>query len=54
MSKVELIAFRIIMQFLIMICGQLLGLADREFGREEFWKIRSELEKFYSKVDVYD
>ena len=51
MNKIQLIAFRVIVQFLILICGQLLGFSDVEFGKKEFWKIEDSLEIFYSKVD---
>lgn len=52
MNKVQWIAFRIIIQFLYVICGQVLGMADREFGVNMYWKTANHLDKFYEAYDV--
>ena len=47
MSKIQWIAFRIIIQFLAIICGQVLGIANRDFGIKLYWKTCEHLELFY-------
>ena len=49
MSKIQWIAFRIIIQYLSIICGQVLGMADKAFGEVQFWKIFEEFNKFCSR-----
>ena len=52
MNKVQWIAFRVLMQYIMIICGQLLGMADKDFGTEQYWKTSDLLNNFYNKYDV--
>ena len=51
MSNIQWIAFRLIIQYLDIICGQVLGMASKEFGEKMYWDTSKHLEMFYSQYE---